>query len=62
MLVLGRKPGECICIGENIKIYITDIRGDKVRVGVEAPVDVTVHRGEVFGQIHNVPTPKCGVR
>lgn len=47
MLVLSRKRDEAIVIGDCIKIVIVDIRGDKVRIGVEAPQDVPVHRREV---------------
>ena len=48
MLVLSRFIGERIRIGDNIEIMVVDIRGDKVRVGIEAPSDVPVHREEVY--------------
>jgi len=51
MLVLSRKPGEAITINENIVVTIVEIRGDKVRLGIEAPKDVKVHRQEVFDAI-----------
>ncbi len=51
MLVLSRKPGEAITINENIVVTIIEIRGDKVRLGIEAPKDVKVHRQEVFEAI-----------
>lgn len=47
MLVLSRHPGERIMIGEDIVITIVDIRGDKVRIGIEAPVEVQVDREEI---------------
>lgn len=47
MLVLSRQRDEVIEIGDNIKITVIDIRGDKVRLGVEAPKSVAVHRYEV---------------
>ena len=47
MLVLSRKRDESIIIGENIVLTIVDIRGDKVRLGIEAPTTVPVHRKEV---------------
>ncbi|MCI0358151.1 MAG: carbon storage regulator [Planctomycetaceae bacterium] len=47
MLVLSRKRDERIVIGDNIVITIVDVRGDKVRVGIEAPPEVPVHRQEV---------------
>jgi len=48
MLVLSRKRDERIVIGDNIVITIVDVRGDKVRIGIEAPLDVPVHRQEVL--------------
>jgi len=51
MLVLSRKPGEAITINENIVVTIVEIRGDKVRLGIEAPKDIKVHRQEVFEAI-----------
>ena len=51
MLVLSRKKNEIIMVGDDIKIMIIDIRGDKVRVGIEAPKEVPVHREEVYQEI-----------
>lgn len=51
MLVLSRKKNESIVINDEITIVIIDIRGDKVRVGVEAPQEVPVHRREVYDAI-----------
>jgi len=48
MLVLSRKEDQCIRINENIVIRVVQIRGDRVRIGIEAPRDVTVHREEVL--------------
>lgn len=48
MLVLSRKIDEEIVIDGNIKVKIIDIRGNKVRLGIEAPPNVAVHREEVF--------------
>ena len=47
MLCLSRKITESIVIGGNVTITIIEIRGDKVRIGIDAPRDVTVHREEV---------------
>lgn len=47
MLVLSRKKGEKIRIGENIELTIVDIRGDKIRLGIDAPRDIPVHREEI---------------
>ena len=51
MLVLSRKKNESIVINNDITIVVVDIRGDKVRLGVEAPKEVPVHRQEVFNAI-----------
>jgi carbon storage regulator len=51
MLVLSRKKNESIVIDNNITIVVVEIRGDKVRLGVEAPKEVPVHRREVFEAI-----------
>jgi carbon storage regulator len=51
MLVLSRKKDECIVINNDITIVVVEIRGDKVRLGVEAPKEVPVHRREVYDAI-----------
>jgi len=51
MLVLSRKKDEKIVIGDNISIMVVEIRGDKVRLGIEAPREVSVHRREVYDAI-----------
>ena len=51
MLVLSRKKNESIVIDNNITIVVVEIRGDKVRLGVEAPREVPVHRREVYDAI-----------
>lgn len=51
MLVLSRHRDESIMIGDDIVVTIVDIRGDKVRLGINAPQDVPVHRQEVFEAI-----------
>lgn len=51
MLVLSRKKNESIVIDNEVTIVIVEIRGDKVRLGIEAPKDVPVHRREVQDQI-----------
>ena len=51
MLVLSRKKNESIIINDNITIVVVEIRGDKVRLGIEAPKEVPVHRREVYEAI-----------
>jgi carbon storage regulator len=51
MLVLSRQRDESIIIGDNVVVTIVDIRGDKVRLGIEAPCEVPVHRQEVYEAI-----------
>jgi|GEM_PF-698763 carbon storage regulator len=55
MLVLSRKKDESIVINNDITIVVVEIRGDKVRLGIEAPKEVPVHRQEVFQSIVEVP-------
>lgn len=52
MLVLSRHRDEQIKIGADVTITVVEIRGDKVRLGIDAPQDVPVHRREVFDAIH----------
>ncbi len=61
MLVLSRKQNESILIGNGGEITITVVRidADKVRIGIDAPSEIPVHREEVYRQIHNLPeTPE----
>ncbi len=58
MLVLSRKKNESIVIRDDIRIMVIEIRGDKVRLGIEAPQDVPVHRSEVYEAIKRSETPK----
>jgi carbon storage regulator len=62
MLVLSRKRDERIVIGDNIVITIVDVRGDKVRLGIEAPPEIPVHRQEIVDALRRqsatpAPTP-----
>ncbi len=63
MLVLSRKKNESIIINDDITITVVEIRGDKVRLGIVAPKNVSVHREEVYLAIHNQlePTPPVAV-
>ncbi|MEM1061955.1 MAG: carbon storage regulator CsrA [Planctomycetota bacterium] len=53
MLVLTRLRDESIVIGDDIRVTVVDVRGDKVRIGIEAPRSVTVHRDEVYRAIRD---------
>ena len=53
MLVLSRKRGERIVIGPNIELTVVDIRGNKVRLAVDAPRDVSIHRQEIYRRIQD---------
>lgn len=50
MLVLSRKKGESVVVNGNITIVVVDVRGDKARIGIEAPADVAVYRSEVLAK------------
>ncbi|WZO97866.1 carbon storage regulator CsrA [Isosphaeraceae bacterium EP7] len=60
MLVLTRKVGERIHIGESIVVTVVRIQGDKVRLGIEAPADVEVHRHEVYERLNPDSGPVAG--
>ena len=51
MLALSRKLGESIVIGKDIKISILEIKGDQIKIGIDAPKNVTIYREEIFKQI-----------
>ena len=53
MLVLSRKKDESIVIDENIVITVVEIRGDKVRLGIQAPRAIPIHRSEIHAAIQN---------
>jgi carbon storage regulator len=53
MLILSRKTGEKLMIGDDVELTILGIKGNQVRVGVSAPKDVPVHREEVYLRIQN---------
>jgi carbon storage regulator len=68
MLILSRKPGECLVIDGRITIKVVRVEGDVVKIGIEAPSDVPVHRQEVYEEIQrsnqqaltrqNMPLPR----
>jgi len=58
MLVLSRKKDESVVINDSVRIVVVEIRGDKVRLGVEAPKEVPVHRSEVYDAIARGESPE----
>ena len=64
MLILSRRKGESIVIGDNIEICIMDVQGEVIKIGIDAPRTVSVHRKEIYNEIekanreatHNLPT------
>lgn len=52
MLILSRRVGETIRIGDDIEVVVLGVKGNQVRIGVKAPRDIEVHRQEVFERIH----------
>ena len=61
MLILTRKPGEAMLIGDDIKVTILSVRGNLVRVGIDAPRSVPVHREEVYARIQREKSQTGGV-
>ncbi len=59
MLVLSRKKDESIIIGDDIEITIVDVRGDKVRLGINAPRSISVHRKEIYEAIQREKSQKA---
>ena len=51
MLVLGRRTGENIRIGDDIKVIVLEVRGGQIKLGIEAPLSVQVHREEIYERI-----------
>ena len=51
MLVLTRKPGEKILIGDNVSLTVVEVKGDSVRIAVDAPRDIKIYRGEIYEAI-----------
>ncbi len=63
MLILTRKPGESIAIGNEIRINIFEVDGSNVRVGIQAPKSVTIYRGEIYEKVQeeNKDAARLGV-
>ncbi len=52
MLILTRRVGESLLVGDDVKVTVLGIRGNQVRIGVDAPKDIQVHREEIYDRIH----------
>ena len=53
MLILTRRVGESLMVGEEITVTVLGVKGNQVRIGVSAPKDVAVHREEIYNRIHD---------
>lgn len=62
MLVLSRHRDESIVIGDDVVVRVLDIRGDKVRLGIAAPADISVHRREVYDSIQRENRRAAGLQ
>ena len=62
MLVLTRKLGQSIVIGDEIEVVVLEVRGEQVRLGIKAPKTVTVHRKEIYDQIRDENKSSSEVR
>ncbi len=62
MLVLSRQRDQTIMIGDDIEITVVDIRGDKVRLGINAPSEIPVHRKEVYEAIKRENRAAAGIK
>lgn len=55
MLILTRRPGDSIMVGDDVTVKVQSVKGNQVRIGIQAPKDVAVHREEIFLQIRDSP-------
>lgn len=62
MLVLTRKSGEGIRIGDDIRIVVVEVKDNQVKLGIEAPVELAVHRDEIYRKIQEENIRAAGVR
>ena len=57
MLILTRRVGESLMIGNDVTVTVLGVKGNQVRIGINAPKDVEVHREEIYTRIHNGDQP-----
>lgn len=61
MLILTRKTSETLMIGSDVTVTVLGVKGNQVRIGVDAPKNVEVHREEIYNRIHGKKElPNCG--
>lgn len=60
MLILTRRTGEALCVGDDIKVTVISVQGNQARLGVSAPNEVSVHREEVYQKIKDKNDEKHG--
>ena len=60
MLILTRRVGESVMIGEEVAVTVLGVKGNQVRIGINAPKTVTIHREEIFKRIHDDPSAPAG--
>jgi carbon storage regulator len=58
MLILTRRVGETVVIGDNVTVAIIGVKGSQIRIGINAPKDVTVHRKEIYERIRHAQVPE----
>lgn len=56
MLILTRKLGESLRIGDDVEVTVLTVRGNQVKLGINAPKDIAVHREEIYKQINDEPS------